>query len=404
MANKTNKGIKAKAVTTATANAQTPTGTGVQWLNGLDPNVAGLYNGAQQIMQDNGAVSAYQQARDNGLQQANRQYNDNARNYYQMYKQNQSRLGENLSRLGINGGASETAATSLLNNYSGNIYNNSQAKANAINDINMQYDQLIAKNSAEIAGQLANMYYNLGNGLLTERRQNERDDFIRNQTWKREDYLRKEGYKREDADKAYDRALAQAQYTGDFSAMKQFGWSKSDIKKANNIFASNNSTGGGGRSGGGGGYRYGGYGSSGGGIFDLGGTDDGSNDSPDSPSKDGGGNSGTSASKQGDRLKDTASEKAYLKKSRRNGSTSTGSNATYNALYANLGSAKTVGELKAAWTRVNNTSGGITEAQRNKLYQLYVSRRKKVSNGPSKDTGGGKKTNAGGGSNKQQYK
>lgn len=266
---KTTKGMTVKTVKNANANPQTPTGTGVQWLNGLDPNVAGLYNNAQQILQDNGAVNAYNQARDNGIQQANRQYNDNARSYYQMYKQNQSRLGDNLSRLGINGGASETASLGLLNNYSSNIYNNSQAKANAVNDINMRYDQLIAQNSADVAGQLANMYYNLGNGLLTERRQNERDDFVREQNQKFEIKMQERGWNREDSLNAYDRAMTQAQMTGDFSVMKKYGWTKSDISKANKLFASNNSSGGGGRSGGGGGYRYGGYGGSSGLYIDI---------------------------------------------------------------------------------------------------------------------------------------
>lgn len=238
---------------------------GVGYLNQIDPHSANMFGNAAGILIDNGAVEAYNNARNNTINMTNRQYNDNARSYYQMYKQNQNRLGENLSRLGINGGASETAALNQLNNYSGNIYNNQQAKSNALDNINSEYDRIIAQNSADIASKLADMYYNLGNGLLAEKRQNQREDFLRGIGYKREDFLRNQTHDWEMESNNYDRALTQAQYTGDFSIMQNFGWSKKDIKNANKLFAGGNSGSGSGSSGGRrSGRSYGGYGGYGG--------------------------------------------------------------------------------------------------------------------------------------------
>lgn len=243
---------------------------GLAYLNQLDSNVGGLYGNASQILIDNGALQAIESARKNMQDMTNRQYNDNANTYYQMYRQNQAKLPENLSRLGITGGASETASLNQLNNYSSNLYNNESARANALNEGNMKYDQMIADNSVQLSRQLADMYFNLGKGLLDERRTNARADYEwgRNVDYDRYKFNRDVGYddytynrniSREDELNAYDRALAQAQYTGDFSVMKKYGWSDSDVSKANALFAGN------GTSGGSGGYgSYGGYGGYGG--------------------------------------------------------------------------------------------------------------------------------------------
>lgn len=232
---------------------------GLGYLNQLDTNLGGLYGNTAQIMIDNGATQAIEKARKNMQNMTNRQYNDNANAYYQMYKQNQNKLPENLSRLGINGGASETAALGLLNNYASNLYNNESARANALNEGNMKYNQMIADNSVQLSKQLADMYYNLGKGFLDERRGNQRADWEWNRNADYDNYTWNRNVGREDELNAYDRALAQAQYTGDFSVMKRYGWSDSDVSKANSLFAGN------GTSGGSGGYgSYGGYGGYGG--------------------------------------------------------------------------------------------------------------------------------------------
>lgn len=244
---------------------------GLTYLNQLDTNLGGLYGNASQILIDNGALQSIESARKNMQDMTNRQYNDNANTYYQMYKQNQAKLPENLSRLGITGGASETASLNQLNNYSTNLYNNESARANALNEGNMKYDQMIADNSVQLSRQLADMYYNLGKGLLDERRANARADYEwgRGVDYDRYKYNRDVGYddyqynrniSREDELNAYDRALAQAQYTGDFSVMKRYGWSDSDVSKANALVANSGTSGGSG--GYGSYYGSGGYGGS----------------------------------------------------------------------------------------------------------------------------------------------
>lgn len=292
----------AKKVTTIKGGTKAAN-QGLNYLNQLDTNLGGLYGNSAAILIDNGALQAIESARKNMQDMTNRQYNDNANTYYQMYRQNQAKLPENLSRLGITGGASETASLNQLNNYSNNLYNNESARANALNEGNMKYDQMIADNSVQLSRQLADMYYNLGKGLLDERRANQRADWEwnRNADYDRYQYNRDVGYDnykwnrdvdydrykfnrdvgygdytynrditredqlynrniaRENELNAYDRALAQAQYTGDFSVMKKFGWSDSDVSKANSLMANS------GTSGGSGGYgSYGGYGGYGG--------------------------------------------------------------------------------------------------------------------------------------------
>ena len=117
-------------------------------------------NYANQLV-NNGSFQAIESARQNMQNTTNRQYNDAAKNYYAQYRINQNKLPEQLSNLGVTGGASETAQLGLMNQYSGNLYNNESARANALNTGNMQYDQMVAENSTSLAEQLANTYLTL---------------------------------------------------------------------------------------------------------------------------------------------------------------------------------------------------------------------------------------------------
>lgn len=117
-------------------------------------------NYANQLV-NNGSFQAIESARQNMQNNTNRQYNDAAKNYYAQYRINQNKLPEQLSNLGVTGGASETAQLGLMNQYSGNLYNNESARANALNTGNMQYDQMVAENSTSLAEQLANTYLTL---------------------------------------------------------------------------------------------------------------------------------------------------------------------------------------------------------------------------------------------------
>lgn len=131
-------------------------------------SLAGIYSGYDDIytkyangLVNDGSFQAIENARANALDSANSQYNDAAKNYYTQYKQNQMALPERLSNLGVTGGATESALLRLMNQYSGNVYQNQQARAKSLNDINMQYNQQIADNSKSIANQLAEIYLQL---------------------------------------------------------------------------------------------------------------------------------------------------------------------------------------------------------------------------------------------------
>lgn len=189
------------------------------------------YNDYANQLINNGSFQAIENARQNMTDQTNRQYNNAAKNYYAQYRINQNKLPEQLSNLGVTGGASETAQLGLMNQYSGNLYNNEQGRANALNQGNMQYDQMVADNSAKIANQLASTYLSMAQQAREQTLADEQQAYERKQA--------------EDA-KAYERALVRAQTSGDYSAMKAFGWTAAEIKKANKLAAGGGSSGGGG--------------------------------------------------------------------------------------------------------------------------------------------------------------
>ena len=130
-------------------------------LKGIKEGYDTMYKNYASGLVNDGTFQAIENARKNSQDTTNRQYNDAARNYYSQYMQNQKALPERLSNLGVTGGATESALLKLMNQYSGNLYQNQSARANALNNINMQYDQQIANNSKTIAQQLAETYLRL---------------------------------------------------------------------------------------------------------------------------------------------------------------------------------------------------------------------------------------------------
>lgn len=130
-------------------------------LKGIKEGYDTMYRNYASGLVNDGTFQAIENARQNSQDTTNRQYNDAARNYYSQYMQNQKALPERLSNLGVTGGATESAMLKLMNQYSGNLYQNQSARANALNNINMQYDQQIANNSKTIAQQLAETYLRL---------------------------------------------------------------------------------------------------------------------------------------------------------------------------------------------------------------------------------------------------
>lgn len=227
-------------------------------LRGLDDSYGTAYqNYANQIV-NNGALQAIENSRKNMTDNTNRQYDTNARNYYAQYRASENRLPERLSNLGVTGGASETAQLALMNRYSGNLFGNENARASALNSGNMQYDEMVANNSKELANQLASTYLSLAREAQANKTAQADKEYER--AWNEE--ARK--YERYMADK--EATLEFCNMVGRYDNMLGYGWSQAMVDKANKAAQASMTS-----SGGGGGYSSGyGYGSSGSGSGSTG--------------------------------------------------------------------------------------------------------------------------------------
>lgn len=117
--------------------------------------------------------AALQNAQKLSADQINNAYNLSARDYYQLYKTQQAKLPENLSKAGVTGGASESAQLKLMNNYSENLYKNEAARNNQLAGVNQNYNDQIARNSINAANQMANAYLQMAQQQLAYKRQDE---------------------------------------------------------------------------------------------------------------------------------------------------------------------------------------------------------------------------------------
>ena len=117
--------------------------------------------------------TALQNAQRLSADQINNAYNLSARDYYQLYKTQQAKLPENLSKAGVTGGASESAQLKLMNNYSENLYKNEAARNNQLAGVNQNYNDQIARNSINAANQMANAYLQMAQRQLAYKRQDE---------------------------------------------------------------------------------------------------------------------------------------------------------------------------------------------------------------------------------------
>ena len=117
--------------------------------------------------------TALQNAQRLSADQINNAYDLSARDYYQLYKTQQAKLPENLSKAGVTGGASESAQLKLMNNYSENLYKNEAARNNQLAGVNQNYNDQIAQNSINAANQMANAYLQMAQQQLAYKRQDE---------------------------------------------------------------------------------------------------------------------------------------------------------------------------------------------------------------------------------------
>lgn len=128
--------------------------------SGYDKYISTLEGGA------NKANAALEEARTNALAGIKTTYDDSARNYYRLYRTQENELPEQLSSIGATGGASESAALRLMNNYSDNLYKNESARNNDINYLNENYYNAVAQNSQKLASDMANAYLQLSQQQL----------------------------------------------------------------------------------------------------------------------------------------------------------------------------------------------------------------------------------------------
>ena len=133
----------------------------------IQPYVSQLQTGLAQNQ------AALQNAQKLSADQINNAYNMSARDYYQLYKTQQAKLPENLSKAGVTGGASESAQLKLMNNYSENLYKNEAARNNQLAGVNKDYNNQIAQNSINAANQMANAYLQMAQQQLSYKRQDE---------------------------------------------------------------------------------------------------------------------------------------------------------------------------------------------------------------------------------------
>ena len=134
--------------------------------NNLQNTLGGLenaYGGYVTQLQSgaNNANAALESARQNALAGIKSTYDDSARNYYRLYKTQEKELPEQLSSIGATGGATESAALRLMNSYSDNLYKNEAARNKDTNLLNEDYYNAVAKNSSQLASQLASAYMQL---------------------------------------------------------------------------------------------------------------------------------------------------------------------------------------------------------------------------------------------------
>lgn len=118
-------------------------------------------------------TAALQAAQAASKQQINTNYDDSARNYYQLYKTQQAKLPENLSKLGVTGGASETAELNLLNSYANNLYRNESGRNTQLAGVEQDYNDKIAENSINAANSMASAYLQMAQQQLKYQREDE---------------------------------------------------------------------------------------------------------------------------------------------------------------------------------------------------------------------------------------
>lgn len=125
-----------------------------------------IYNqyAAAQEKQKQADQEAWQQRRDTDLGKINANYDTTSKSNYLNYMQNQKALPSQLQRLGVNGGANESAQLRLSTAYGNNIASNEASRNSALASANNTYENewndYLTNYNSNLASQLAQAQQN----------------------------------------------------------------------------------------------------------------------------------------------------------------------------------------------------------------------------------------------------
>jgi hypothetical protein len=195
------------------------------------------------------------------IKQTNQSFDKSNQNAYIQREQQMLNLPIQLMANGITGGMAETTQARIGTAYGNQVNSNEQARANAVNNINMAADQQALQMAIDFADKKIaqsnwqtqfdrnvlesdrnfnwnaytdNRDYNFNKGqadIDNAYRQNAYDDSMKQQGIDNE--YRQNAYNDSKYQSDMEAALVQAQYTGDYSPLLQFGWSQQDVNQAN---------------------------------------------------------------------------------------------------------------------------------------------------------------------------
>lgn len=220
------------------------------------------------LAQNERAAQMYRVQVDQGVDRLNAQrgdinsaHDDAARQAYISYMQGQKAAPQQLAALGMTGGASESSLIAANTGYQNNLNNVNTARGKAMNGIDTAITDL--QNSGDVqtaqhilgnADKSAESYLSALNAdigrndnMVQQTRQNAYNDAAMTGVYNGKPTLDTQQIAYGQQQDGYNRALEMAKTTGDFSVMRQFGWTDAQINSVNVQYQASN--GGGGRAG-----------------------------------------------------------------------------------------------------------------------------------------------------------
>lgn len=185
--------------------------------------------------------------RQNQIGSVNDTYSGLQKEAYITKMQSEGSLPAVLAATGRTGGMAETTAAAPTVAYQNALSEYGKSKADAINKINMANDEQALQIAVDFADKIINQQnidrsfsYQAGRDTLSDQRYTDETAYNRNTyadetAYNRNNYADETAYNRSasKSDTDYTRAAQVAQASGDYSIMKNFGWSDDEVSKAN---------------------------------------------------------------------------------------------------------------------------------------------------------------------------